>query len=94
MNWQRIVTCDPYLAGAIAAEEYEWWERPIAGELLAPCALSVEQRACFLAGWSQSLEDAEQRRAERQKSDLHAFLDAYSDGYDPAARTAWKKIDP
>lgn len=91
-SWQRIAQRDPYLSGHIAAREYEWWDRPDPESVADSVNLTGDQRATFIRSWHISLQELAQEQEERKQQELTAFLDACSDGYDPAIRTKWDGI--
>lgn len=86
MQWEAIALADPFLAGAIAARGYEWWDETSAESEAESVGLVGEQRARFLAGWQHELADREQERKSERAKELDDMLDAADQGWDPAER--------
>ena len=85
MTWQQIATRDPFLAGAVAARGYEWWDMPAPESQADSVGLSGEAREKFLAGWQFELDEAEKERQQERERELNKMLDAAAGKGDPAA---------
>jgi len=102
MQWQAIISRDPYLAGHLASIEHEWefdaalneWTPGLqTGDQVADSVnLTEDRRVDFLRGWDAARIERDQERQQEQAKKLATFLDACSDGYDPVERTSWKGI--
>jgi hypothetical protein len=85
MQWQDIAHLDSYLAGAIAARGWEWWDEMTAEGLAESVGLAGERHDKFLAGWNAELADREQERQEQLVREYDEMATGYEKG-DPAAR--------
>ena len=85
MDWQRIARLDPFLAGSIAAREWDWWMEETAESQADSVGLTGEQRAKFLAGWQFELDEREQERKKQLVKEYDEMAKGYEKG-DPAAR--------
>lgn len=54
MSWRRIAHRDSFLAGAIAARGYCWFDEFTAEDYADSVKLTGEARAKFLEGWSRA----------------------------------------
>lgn len=85
MSWEAIAARDPFLAGAIAARGYEWWDRPAPESQAESVGLSGEAREKFLAGWQFELDEQEKARTLEREKELNDLLEEASGKGDPAA---------
>lgn len=83
MDWQRIAHQDPYLAGTLAAREWDWWDETTAEQEAKSVGLVGEQRSKFLEGWNAELAEREQERQEQMVTEYDAMSKGYERG-DPA----------
>jgi hypothetical protein len=83
MTWQAMANIDPYLAGAIAAREWQWWDEMTAEQEAANAGLTGERRADFLRGWHDEIAEQEQGRSAHADEEQVEMAEGYEKG-DPA----------
>ncbi len=83
MNWQDITQRDPYLAGSIAAREWEWWDETTPESQADSVSLAGDRRAKFIAGWQDELAEQEKERQGQLVREYDEMAIGYEKG-DPA----------
>jgi len=94
MQWQAIISRDPYLAGHLASIEHEWefdaalneWTPGLqTGDQVADSVnLTEDRRVDFLRGWDAARIELEQERQQKQAKELKTTLDSMAGKGDPA----------
>jgi hypothetical protein len=85
MTWQAVANIDPYLAGGIAAREWQWWDEMTAEQEAANAGLTGDCRADFLRGWHDEIAEQEQERNEQLVKERDDMLEDDEGLGDPAA---------
>ena len=86
MTWQAIANRDPFLAGAICARGWCWWEECTAESEADSVGLTGEQRSKFLQGWQFELDEREQEAIRERAKERDDMLEDAAGKGDPAAR--------
>ncbi len=89
MTWQRIAAHDPFLAGAIAARGWQWFDEETAESQADSVKLTGEPRSRFLAGWQFELDEQEQARLREREAQFLREYDEMSAGYEKGDPAYW-----
>ncbi len=89
MTWQRIAARDSFLAGALAARGWQWWDERTAEQEADSVGLTGQQRADFLRGWQFELDEQEQARQKERNAQFLREYDEMSAGYEKGDPAYW-----